>query len=926
MHIIEGNMSNKRFWRTGIYLLLGISVLVFIAASYSQSAAQQSNFDAAPLVAGARYTMVEDAQSLNERVIDPKLELLVHETAVSIIVTYDTPFDVSTLTAFPNSEIANTYQRFNGVSMILPGDQVTAVTLLPNITGVYADALQPIQSTGYASTAFIVNEMADVDAGAGTLFATIDTGVWPEHPSFAPLASAPSGASFPCEFGNTGWHADDVPFSCNNKLVGAYAFLETYKSLAGLTAVEFDSARDDNGHGTHTATIAAGNATVHAEISGTDMGTISGLAPQAQLIAYKACGAAGCYASDLLAAIDQAILDDVDVINLATVGSADPFADVVSQSLLEAYENGIFVTRPAGNSGPSPDSVAGSDPWVMTVGSVNVDNEIAAFSGRGGPGQTLGISQPDITAPGVGILAGYSPATAAESFQVMDGTSMSAAAVAGVALQLKATHPDWTPGEMKSALMLTAVSDTSMLEDGTTAATPFDSGSGLVNPEKAVDPGLTMSISGDDYLNNKDHLWESNYPSIYVPDVPGGIKLYRTVHSELTNNTLWRMRIEAPDDLMIKTRRAFGIRPNQERRISIRIDASRVPFGEVRHATIILEQMRGERTLHLPLTIVRSEPSIVMTNQCNPRKFSFLSLANCSITITNLSEEDTSFTLVDHMPRGLLIVPWGVSGATQDTLFSIKHSGSLAGAELDNVEILDATGQTFGYVSLASIGLPSVGPVGDDEVVNFDLLANVQYGGVTYSRVGMVSNGYLVMGGGSAVDVSAMNQVLPDTAVPNNVIAPFWTDLNPELGGNLYAAQITDPYGVNWMVFEWENIPNATTGELNTFQVWFGTGSEQEIYFVYGDISAGNSGLLTIGAENMDGSFGENWFANGTGKAVTTGTELSVMAIPGADGESHTAKFKVTGWHIGSFTNCAELTSDLFDGTNVACFTGEITK
>ena len=928
-------MSNKRNYRTGFNLLLTIGLLVLVVFTHSQIVAQQSSFDAQSLTPGSRYIHTDaNSNMLREKVIDARLEGMVNETAVSIIVTYAESFDVSQLETIPNSQIVNTYQRIKGISMILPGNQVMLVTQLPEVTGVYADELQQVEATISQPSANVaaVQTAVDADAGGGTLFAAIDTGVWPEHPSFAELNSAvmPEAGTYPCEFGNTAWQPDDAPFACNNKLVGAYTFLDTYKAMQGLTAVEFDSARDDQGHGTHTTSLAVGNADVPATISGADMGTISGMAPQAQVIVYKVCGGAGCYVSDALAAIEQSIIDDVDVINYAIGGSSSPYNDIISLAFLDAYKNNIFVARAAGNNGPNPNSISEQTPWVTTVAASSPVNEMAAFSARGGAEQDLGINKPDLTANGVEVLAGYSPnstvAAPNELFQTMHGTSMAAAHVAGSALQLKSLHPEWTPGQIKSAMMITAVSDTLMQEDGVTLATPFDAGSGQLNLAQAADPGLTISASGDEFITNQTQLWETNYPSVFIPNMPGGAKVYRTIHSELLENSWWRMRVESPDDITIKTRRAFGIRPNGDRRISIRIDASDVPFGETRHATLVFEELRGDRTLNMPISIVKAEPEISIENECDPASFRFLQISTCSITVTNLSTETAQFSITDHVPLGLVIVPWGVSGATQDTLFSIHHEGELAGAELENVDVIDATGQTFGYVSMASIGIPPIGAVADDELINFDIPAVVQYGGVGYDRVGMVSNGYLVMGGGDSSDVSIVNQVFPDTAVPNNILAPFWTNLDPSAGGNLYVAQVTDPNGKQWMVFEWEKVPNATTGELNTFQVWFGIEAEQEIYFVYGDVSAGDSGLLTVGAENLDGSFGANWFANGTGTPVATGNELNVVAVPGAAGESHTATFQVTGFFIGPYTNCAELTSDLFEGTNVACFSGEITR
>ena len=191
----------------------------------------------------------------------------------------------------------------------------------------------------------------------------------------------------------------------------------------------------------------------------------------------------------------------------------------------------------------------------------------------------------------------------------------------------------------------------------------------------------------------------------------------------------------------------------------------------------------------------------------------------------------------------------------------------------------------------------------------------------------MVSNGYLIMGGGTTDDVTYLNQVFPDAVAPNNVIAPFWTDLNPDAGGELYASILTDPLsGLSWVVFEWTNVPNYDDGELNTFQVWMGINGTHDVSFVYGNVSDGNNGFVTVGAENSFGNSGGNWFVNGVGNAVTTGDEVMITAIPGAPGESHSIEFEVTGWAVGDWSNCVELTSDLFEGTNVVCFSGEITE
>lgn len=211
--------------------------------------------------------------------------------------------------------------------------------------------------------------------GEGVTVGVIDTGIWPEHPSFADDGSYPAHEPLDgttrsaCAFGNTTANPQDAAYTCTNKLVGARVFLDTYKRQTGLKADEFDSARDDDGHGTHTASTAAGNAGVRATILGVDKGTTSGIAPRAQVIAYKALGNEGGYTSDLVAAIDQAVDDKVDVINYSIGGGAATVsADTIA--FLFAANAGVFAAVSAGNSGPAPRTIGGPAdvPWVTSVG------------------------------------------------------------------------------------------------------------------------------------------------------------------------------------------------------------------------------------------------------------------------------------------------------------------------------------------------------------------------------------------------------------------------------------------------------------------------------------------------------------------------------------------------------------------------------
>lgn len=213
--------------------------------------------------------------------------------------------------------------------------------------------------------------------GEGVVVGIIDTGIWPEHPSFADNGMpAPPTGPLPCEFGNTAHNPNDVPFACNNKLIGARQVLPTYRAQIGAEDHEFDSARDDNGHGTHTASTAAGNAGISASIFGQPVGdgTISGIAPDAHVIAYKGLGELGGFSSDLALAIDTAVADGVDVINYSIGGGATAItADELA--FLFAADAGVHVANSAGNSGPGAATIRSPSkvPWLTTVGANTQD-------------------------------------------------------------------------------------------------------------------------------------------------------------------------------------------------------------------------------------------------------------------------------------------------------------------------------------------------------------------------------------------------------------------------------------------------------------------------------------------------------------------------------------------------------------------------
>jgi hypothetical protein len=991
--------------------------------------------------------------------------------------------------AVPEARIINRYDLIiGGVSMLVPVDQVDALSKLPNVEGVYADQLLQLDTWNtpqFIGATSLWNQLGgQKKAGEHVIIGVIDTGVWPEHPSYSdpdPLGkpySAPpaSWSGTTCDFGS----ADplDPVFVCNNKLIGAYRFMATYDVFgpAPLPGEVF-SARDTDGHGTHTSSTAGGNRGVAADVYGNPLATISGIAPRAHIAAYKVCGGlpgiGGCFGSDSAAAIQQAIADGVNVINFSISGGNNPYSDIVSLAFLDAYNAGIFVAASAGNTGPGANTVNHREPWVTTVaasthdkelrgaGTINLtanggvtatltgfalDNGLAtpspvvlssaapysndlcgapaapgtftgkivackrgtfalvtkvanvkaggavgaiiynpapqaipvviysiptvhidaaegtalttfitsntnvqatfspatisslaiagdvmgAFSSRGGSGQTLGISKPDVTAPGLAVLAGYTPIPFDPAspdgllFNFLQGTSMSSPHVAGSGALLKQLHPSWSPGQIKSALMMSANPNV-LKENGVTPADPFDMGSGRIDLSKA-DVGLTISDTGANFLAHQNDLWNANYPSLYVPIMPGRVHVERTVHNESAFPKLWQIQVSSPSDVDILVTPLLLVGGHGNKTFDIIVDARNVPLGQTRFASLTFKN--GSQRLRFPITIVRNQPSVTLDKTCAPASFPKNSTTNCTLTATNNGATDATVEGIDLLPLKLKLVNGSVVGGTQHGSYLVTFNEVLTGALDPQVTVIDGTGTSpAGYLPLSAFGFTPIAGMGDDVIVNFSV-PSFTYAGQSYTTLGVSSNGYLVVGGGSGPDNTATNQNFPNPTRPNNVLAPFWSDLNPGVGCAVRIGILTDGFD-DWIIVDWAGVPNFSGPGTNTFEAWIGLNTDdnpgEDISFVYGTVTGGSAGDLTVGAENTVGSSGLSWYFNGAGTAPVSGTELRVVGTPPAPGETHTVTYTAKGVSKGDWTNCVEMTADTFFGVNIDCTSGTVT-
>ncbi|XP_009353895.2 subtilisin-like protease SBT2.2 [Pyrus x bretschneideri] len=257
-------------------------------------------------------------------------------------------------------------RRREVANVVLDFSVRTATTHTPRFLGLPQGAW--VQGGGYES------------AGEGVVIGFIDTGIDPTHSSFDDHTSerpypVPAHFSGICEV------TPDFPSgSCNRKLIAARHFASSAITRGVFnSSQDYASPFDGEGHGTHTASIAAGNHGIRVVVAGHHFGNASGMAPRSHIAVYKALYKSfGGFAADVVAAIDQAAQDGVDIISLSITPNRRPpgiatFFNPIDMALLSAVKAGIFVVQAAGNTGPSPKSMSSFSPWIFTVGSASHD-------------------------------------------------------------------------------------------------------------------------------------------------------------------------------------------------------------------------------------------------------------------------------------------------------------------------------------------------------------------------------------------------------------------------------------------------------------------------------------------------------------------------------------------------------------------------
>ena len=1003
----------------------------------------------------------------------------------------------------PGAQIGQSFQlAYGGLALRLPANQIGRLLQTPGVAAVQRDQLeQPLavqEPYQFIGAEAVWPSIGGTDhAGEGVLVANIDTGIWPESPMLVDKGLAAPPGSYGCQFGLSG-QLNDAVFACNHKVIGAYAFTNTYTSIFGAESDEYCfntpepgawlcSARDADGHGTHTLTTAAGDFVNSAPMLGIDRGPTSGLAPGAWVIGYRVCLQRGCFQSDSVAAVNQAIADDVDVLNFSISGGANAYSDAVEQAFLSAYGAGILVNASAGNSGPGAATADHAGAWTNTVGAsyppriyqgtlhlessdttvldvvgttitpgistptpvvlptsvpgytsltCSVNFPAGSLAGkivlcnRGNPagradsgfralqgnaagmilanvghqdlftdlhwlpaimvddGMWQGVQQPgtavrtfvgthpdvmatfttgertaqtpdimttfssrgplgdwikpDITAPGIEILAGRSPHPTAvaiasgppgDDFMAIAGTSMSAPHATGVAALVKAAHPSWTPGQIKSALMTSSVQGV-LQPDGLTPADPFNTGAGSIRADRAVAPVVVFDETAADYAalgSDPIHRIDANLPSINAPTFSGSISTTRTFTNVSGSSQQLTITTSAPVGASISVNQSkFGMDPGQTKTLTFTITGEGLAPNTQYFGSIKLDpKAAGANDIFLPVAFFTRQGDVTLTQSCAPPSIAVNASSTCTVTAQNFSAAQSTASISEQTPSPSKLPLQNVQVAQLDRAATTNlqvngvngytWNGTLDGSVAPIVDSIALTpgGSPAGYLPLSLFGVP-VTSMGDESIVNFNVPA-FQWGREVYAQIGVDSNGYLIIGGGAGPDNSFVPQTLPNPARPNNVIAPFWTDLN--LTGctgtcGFRATTLTDGADT-WIVLDYANVPVFGTTHRSSFEVWIGVNGDahpdEDVSMAFGTVDADPLTLLNAGAENRDGSSGIN-----ISPLPLTGDEYVITTSGPTPGGKVVITFDALGKVAGDYVLTAGMTSNLTAGTTSA--------
>jgi Fibronectin type-III domain/Subtilase family len=502
---------------------------------------------------------------------------------------------------------------------------------------------------------------------------------------------------------------------------------------------------------------------------------------------------------------------------------------------------------------------------------------------------------------------------------------MSSPHAAGASALVKATHPTWTPAMIKSALMTSAL-QTAVKEDGVTPFDPFDAGAGTLRVNRAVNPTLVFNETHANYAAsagdplNRINL---NLPSIDVPTLTGTITTTRTAINVSGQNQSLKVSTSAPAGATITVgtnNSPISVMAGQSVTFPITISAPTLPEAQY-FGRITLSPTKGGATpVTIPVAFFKRQGNVTLTHNCSPTTVAVNQPSNCTASVANFASVSANVSLKIAASPGLKYNNVSSPATVNNQRNLIQWSGTLSPALPPTVNSITSTvGPAGGYLPLSAFGVPPISGVGDDTITNFNV-PTFFYGAESYTRIGVVSNGYVVLGGGTGSDVVFLPQTFPNAARPNNVVALLWNDLNPPAGGAIRIATLSGG-GQTWLVVDYAAVKNFSNSTTHTFELWFrlatgtaGTGpSSEQVTMTYGTAntaspdpgSGGNSG-----AENRTGTSGVN-----LSPPPADNTEWRVNTSPPTAGGTQVVTYDASAGQPGTYTSTASMTSNITPGT-----------
>ncbi|MCL7031079.1 hypothetical protein MKW94_030947, partial [Papaver nudicaule] len=272
------------------------------------------------------------------------------------------------------------HKSFRGFSAVLTPEQAQTLRETESVISVFESKIARLHTTHSWNFLGIDaipqnNKLKKMETKLDVIIGVIDSGVWPESESFNDRELGPKpNFKGECVTGNL----NNQPFKCNKKIIGARYYSKGFEVAKGPLESQnqtfFRSPRDNEGHGTHTASTIAGSE-VNLTLFDSSKGVTRGGMPSARLAIYKACWLGLCDSADVLSAFHDAIQDGVHIISIsAGTTPTSFFTDICSIGSYHAFKEGILVSAAAGNGG-TIGTVANVAPWTLTVAASTIDRE-----------------------------------------------------------------------------------------------------------------------------------------------------------------------------------------------------------------------------------------------------------------------------------------------------------------------------------------------------------------------------------------------------------------------------------------------------------------------------------------------------------------------------------------------------------------------